>query len=283
VISKAFRMCNKVLGGIGLGIQRVGPDFINRPIGSAQTHELARRLADAFDQWKSNQDLFEDLRNFDSQAAVHQFYKAYLQSPFRTAFGGSRLNNLVLLYLFARSYRPTFIVDSGTFQGASAWALKMGAPEASVVSFDIDLSRMMSETPGVTYVESDWASFDFATFDLSRSVAFFDDHIDQVRRLKESAANNIKVLILDDDLEVGAFAGMAHGGMSIPKIEFVFDPFIASLKEINWFDGKKEKSWPVDHQYLAEARGLINKYSRFPNTSAHTGIWQLPYSLLTLR
>ncbi|WP_420137308.1 hypothetical protein [Sphingomonas sp.] len=245
--------------------------------------ELTKRLAAAFDKWKQSQTLFPQLAEFDTHRAVATFYEAYLGSPFRTRAGGSRLNNLLLLYLVARSYEPTTIIDSGTFQGASAWALKLGAPRARVISFDIDLSRLISRTDRVEYVGHDWTTFDLSECDMSKSLAFFDDHIDQVRRLEESVDRDVKAIIFDDDLTIGAFSEMAHGGMSIPKIEWVFDPFVASQDKISWFDGKAEQSWKVDHKRLEAARDAIEGYDRLPNTGPLTGISHLPYSILTLK
>ena len=283
MLTSAFRLTNKILGQIGLGIQRVGPDFSARLVDGPYVTEMCRRLGAAFDSWKSNQTLFESFAEFDTAAAVEQFYNAYLDSPFRTRQGGSRFNNMVLLYLMARSIEPTTIIDSGSFQGASAWALAQGAPKATTVSFDIDMSRMLFAHPDVKFVEADWTTYDWSSVDMSNALAYFDDHIDQVRRTLESSKAGVKVILFDDDLSLTAFPEMAHGGMAIPKIEFVFDPFLAGQDAISWLEGDRERRWKVDHDYLKAAREVIESTDRLPDTSVITGIHQLPYSVVKLR
>ncbi|WP_162875469.1 hypothetical protein [Sphingomonas crusticola] len=283
MLTSAFRLTNKILGQVGLGIQRVGPDFTARLADGPYITEMCRRIAARFEDWKGSQTLFESLAEFDTAAAVEQFYNAYLNSPFRTRQGGSRFNNMVLLFLMARSIEPTAIIDSGSFQGASAWALAQGAPKATTISFDIDMSRVLFAHPGVQFVEADWTTYDWATVDMSNALAYFDDHIDQVRRTLESSKAGVNVILFDDDLSLTAFPEMAHGGMAIPKIEFVFDAFLAGQGAISWLEGGRERRWEVDQDYLQAAREVIDSKDRLPDTSAITGIHQLPYSVVKLK
>ena len=126
--------------------------------------------------------------------------------------------------------QPDLVIDSGTFRGASAWAFS--ATGAKVHSFDIDLSRLARTSDHVTYSQRDWTQFDWKDFDFSRTLIYFDDHLDQVRRLIEAAQRGIPLAIFDDDLPVTSVAPMAHGGAALPKIEFVLDDGLRAWRKI---------------------------------------------------
>jgi hypothetical protein len=203
--------------------------------------------------------------------------------PYRERGGGSRFNNLSWLYLIAKAMQPTVVIDSGTFKGASAWALSCAVPEARIYSFDIDLSRIAYRADGVTYLQSDWTGFDWSGIDLTNSLIYFDDHLDQARRLIEASTHGIPVAVFDDDFPVTSFAEMAHDGNSLPKIEFVLDDKLRECREISWVDRRGRHSFPIQPEYLDKARALIAGTDRLPNTSLITGIHQTPYRIVTLR
>jgi hypothetical protein len=75
---------------------------------------------------------------------------------------------------------------------------------------------------------------------------------------------------------------MAHGGFSLPKIEFVLDQRLQTQQEITWTSGGKHHAWPIDQTRLTEAAQLIKATDRVVNISAITGIWQTPYRIVAV-
>lgn len=283
MLRTAFRALNRMLSVLDMRLERgAGLDFDNRLSGGA-ADEMIRRLAADYDRWAVQQDVFDNLIPFDTAASIEVFYGAYLSSPFRSKSGGSRFNNQMYLHLIAKGLQPAFIIDSGTYQGASAWALASGAPDARVISFDIDLSRLLHRLPNVEYIENDWTTYDLGTLQAGRSLCYFDDHLDQVRRLLEASERGISFAIFDDDFPLTSFAAMAHGGSALPKIEFALDPYFSTIQSVEWVEGGVTRSWTVDKQYLARARGAISRSDRLPNTSLTTGIHQTPYRVVSVR
>lgn len=274
----AYRSTNALLGKLGLELSPVGRDFDARLESPWARERMFRRLAEAFDGWLSGQRLFEAER-FDLAAGIASFYDEYLHSPFRGRGGGSRFNNLLWLYVIARSYRPTVIVDSGSYFGASAWALRAGSA-APLYSFDIDLSRLKRRVDA-TYVEADWSTFRF-TEDVSRGLCYFDDHVDQARRLLEANAAGFGLALFDDDFPVTGCIEMAHGGFAFPKVEFVLDDELSDQASLDWSVHGRRHSWPIDGAYLQRARAAIAATERLPNTSVITGIHQTPYRVVRL-
>jgi hypothetical protein len=278
-----FRALNRALGRFDLKLDKIGRDFDARLDQPEQLARIFRGIGCVADQWFSEQKLFPVRNQFSSADLLSAFYHEFLASPFRTKFGGSRFNNLVWLHLIAKAMNPSIVIDSGTFMGASAWAFSLAVPEAVVLSFDIDLSRITHRAKGVRFVEYDWTKYDWRLMDLADALIYFDDHLDQARRLIEASEHGIGLAIFDDDFPVTSFAGMANGGSALPKIEFILDDDLRTQSEISWIDRGVRYSVPIKHDYWDRARSLIAETERLPDTSSITGIHQTPYRVVKVR
>ncbi|MBX9745646.1 MAG: hypothetical protein K2X34_02010 [Hyphomonadaceae bacterium] len=241
---------------------------------------MVEELAAGFERWIRAQTLFTPAPMSALTELVDRFYHDWLQSPFRSPTGGSRLNNLLWLCLLARAYEPKVIIDSGAFQGASAWALALGAPAARVYSFDIDLSQLKRRTSGVRYIEEDWIRFDPDWQPGDRVLAYFDDHVDQARRLIEAADRGVGLLIFDDDYPLTSFHQMAPSPNVLPKIEFLLSPHLKDLQTLQWRYGGKLHTWTAEGALLENARRRIKATERLPFTGLTTNIMQTPYRLV---
>lgn len=279
---KILRTANRVLSPFALRLTAVDEDFHYRPAGYA-LDRMASDLAECFATWADAQSVFPIDASRCGSDTVRDFFDAYVGSRFRLNAGGSRFNNLLWLHLIARSMRPSLVVDSGTFTGASAWSLALGAPDASVFSFDIDMSRLRHRDPRVKYYCMDWMQSDWRRVPTGEALCFFDDHVDQARRLTEAHARGLRYLVFDDDFPCTSFAPMAHGGSALPKISFVLDSELDRVDRLEWRCGKSQAAWAVSHARIAEARALIECTARLPNTSLITGIHQTPFRLVRLK
>ena len=273
------RAVDSVLRPVGLELTRPARDFDCRPTGHALSRMFGE-LADAFDAWSMATRIWPLTLELDTRAAVARFYEAYLGSPFRDQAGGSRFNNLLWLHLLARASQPSVVIDSGTYRGASAWAFASAVPGCPVLSFDLDLGPLLLRTPGVTYLQHDWTKHDFEGHDLSRAVAYFDDHVSQGLRLVQAADRGVERVVFDDDFPITSFAAMAHDGAALPKIEFLLDGSLADVSELTWISRGRELRWPLDHGLMARLRRRIVATERLPNTSLVTGVHQTPYRLV---
>jgi len=279
----AAQAANRVLAGANLVLARRELDFEDRLDSPRHLDAMFRALAATLEPWLAHQSVMQATARFDLVPEIADFYADYLRTPFREKGGGSRFNNLLCLNLIAKLTAPPLIIDSGTYTGASAWALSRGAPAARVLSFDIDLSHVALRAPGVRYIESDWTSAEFPGGEARAGFCYFDDHVDQARRLIEAAERGFGLAIFDDDFALGAFPAMARDASVLPKIEMVLDPSLEDGEEIVWLSRGVRRSWRVDAAYLARARAHVAAADRMPNTSLVTGIHQTPYRLVALR
>ncbi|MDB5557329.1 MAG: hypothetical protein JWQ36_263 [Enterovirga sp.] len=278
-----FRGVNRCLAPLGLTLDRVSRDFDARLDDPGQLLRMHRAFGQAWAEWGAGQSVLPLRAEIDAEREAAVFYEAYLVSPYRGQSGGSRYNNLLLLFLIGKAVAPRLIMDSGTYMGASAWALRLSSPHARLLSFDLDLSRLRLRMPGVEYVETDWTAFDWSGLPTAEGLCYFDDHVDQARRLLEAAERGFPLAIFDDDFPVTSFAPMAGNGNALPKIEFVLDDELRQDREVTWVDQGVRRSWRVDPAYLDRARQVIGDTDRLPNTSHITGIHQTPYRLVAIR
>jgi hypothetical protein len=277
-------IAKSLLYPFGLELSKVSLDFDAQLESPKHLHFMFEGLAEPIEQWLHTQKLFTlTSRTTLVMSDIERFYYEYLGSPFRVQVTASRFNNLLWLYLLSRALRPTVIIDSGTYMGASAWALSLGSPDSPQYSFDIDLSRLKLRRPGVQYIQADWTTFDMKTCDVSRGLCYFDDHVDQIGRLIQASDRGVPLAIFDDDFPVTSFAAMAHGGSALPKIEFALDDRLRDQEVISWFDRKRRCYWQVDRSYLDMGRSVIRATERLPDTSLITGIQQTPYRVVALK
>jgi hypothetical protein len=273
------RTANNLLSRIGLEVVPISIDLgcILAP-GKRLDHMFSTTTA-LVRSWLSSQKLYEPRMVFDVEQEVRGFFHDYMRSPFRNPRGGSRMGNLLCLNLIAKSLSPDLIVDSGTFTGASAWALARGNPRAHLLSFDPDLSRLKLRVPHVEYVGYDWSKYDPTIFVGRTTLCYFDDHIDQWRRLEEAFDRRVSVAVLDDDYTVYQCPPMAHGGASLPKASFLFDDSLKDGEVIEWYEGQYKYDWTVHRPALERVKAMIRCYERLPNVGFPFGIEQIPYSV----
>lgn len=277
-----YRSINKTLSSFNLSLMVTHAAFDSRVTSPSQLERMFGAIAEPCSLWLKTQTIFRVQQQLDVAGEIRQFYQHYLESSFRESAGGSGFNNLLWLYLVAKARVPSLIIDSGTFKGASAWALQLACPSAILLSFDIDLSMLHKRIGGVRYIEKDWSSFDFSPFDTKDALVYFDDHVDQAKRLIEAHERAIPLALFDDDYSVFTFAAAANGGFSLPKVEFVTDQSLRKEESLEWVENGKAKSWLVDVDYLDRAASTIKQVDRLPDTSTIAGYNQLPYRIVRL-
>ncbi|XP_028106432.1 uncharacterized protein LOC114305528 [Camellia sinensis] len=124
------------------------------------------------------------------------------------------------LWFIARWLKPDLMIESGAFKGHSTWVLRQAMPDKPIVS----LSPRHPEKylkKGPAYVDGnctyfagknfvDFGSLDWQSVikkhgieDLNRVLVFFDDHQNELKRLKQALKAGFRHLVFEDNYDTG--------------------------------------------------------------------------------
>ncbi|KAL7152454.1 hypothetical protein ABFS83_04G098200 [Erythranthe nasuta] len=161
-------------------------------------------------EWTS-QDLVEGLE---------EFVPIYETRPIKNNMYGMGFDHSFGLWFITRWLKPDLMIESGAFKGHSTWVLRQAMPDTPIVS----LSPRHPEKylkKGPAYVDGNCTYFagkDFLDFgsmdwgkvmkkhrieDQSRVLVFFDDHQNELKRLKQALKAGFKHLVFEDNYDTG--------------------------------------------------------------------------------
>ena len=132
---------------------------------------------------------------------IDEFVDVVNRFPGDTAKGG--ISNIEAFWLFfmVRSIKPRQIIESGTFYGYSLHFLVEAAPAGcNILAFDPDMSHA-PDYANAYQLKCDWMQWlDLGNPDGSEgTLIFFDDHIDQDRRLREATERGQQHIFFHDN------------------------------------------------------------------------------------
>ncbi|RQW62315.1 hypothetical protein [Vibrio viridaestus] len=135
--------------------------------------------------------------------------------------GGMGYNNGLIFFILVSYFSPKSVIESGVWRGYTTLLLDGSTPsDCQLYCFDINLRNTEYRSTKAKYFESDINNIDnilFENFDF----AFFDDHVSHYDRLCFCLKNNIKVVIMDDDVSIEQVH--SDGWPPIPTAAMVFD------------------------------------------------------------
>lgn len=281
LLGRLFHMGDKCLYPFGLQLALHEKDFDDRLLSQPHIDLMLRRTSEEIELWL--QHCILPVKSFPLSGLVHSFYEDYLNSRYRMPIGGGRFNSLLWLHVLSHALKPSVIVDSGTYLGASAWALSR-KNASRVLSFDIQRWPLASEVPIVDYHLKDWAEHDLSSFATENGLCFFDDHVDQIRRVLEAHARGFRWLIFDDCAPFTNIPLRCKDATPLPKLDFIYDDDLQDGKEIVWARRGRQQRYKVDRAYLDKAKVVIAKMQTLPDLEPFTGARsQTPYKLVLLK
>lgn len=156
----------------------------------------------------------------DLLKAVEEFVPIYETRPIKNNMYGMGFDHSFGLWFIARWLKPDLMIESGAFKGHSTWVLRQAMPYTPIIS----LSPRHPEKylkKGPAYVDANCTYFagkDFVDFgsvawknvmkehgvdDLSRVLVFFDDHQNELKRIKQALKAGFRHLVFEDNYDTG--------------------------------------------------------------------------------
>lgn len=156
----------------------------------------------------------------DLLKGLEEFVPIYETRPIKNNMYGMGFDHSFGLWFITRWLKPDLMIESGAFKGHSTWVLRQAMPDKPIVS----LSPRHPEKylkKGPAYVDGNCtylAGKEFVDFgslkwgsvmkkhgitDLSRVLVFFDDHQNELKRLKQALKAGFRHLVFEDNYDTG--------------------------------------------------------------------------------
>jgi hypothetical protein len=199
---------------------------------------------------------------------VRHFFALYEERPVADNTGGSGVNDSLALFLVATLAAPRLIVESGVHKGHGTWLLRRACPEAAIHAFDIDLSGLVHRDPAARYHQGDWSSVALGPVDGAAGLAFFDDHVNQCRRVREAYERGFRLLVFDDNFPADQL--YATGVPPVPTLAMLLDPELAPGTELAWLRRGKPRTYTYAAEDTYGAAGLVERVVALPDLAPAT-------------
>jgi hypothetical protein len=141
--------------------------------------------------------------NDEIKQYLEEFFRIYTSSPIRNNDGGMKFPQAFGLYYFLRKINPSFVVESGIWKGFSTWLIEQACPNAKVCSIDLNLDSRQYISKAIDYSCIDFRFHNFRDFDPSKTLCFFDDHVNAFDRIVQSRFFGFRWLVFEDNYPIG--------------------------------------------------------------------------------
>ena len=245
------------------------PEMVDGPVGPRQVARLAAAMTGVVAGWLAANPWMPIPSPGFAGPAVRRFLRVYPGRPIADNASGSRFNSCAWLFVLARLFGPQLIVESGTHRGQSAWLFRQAAPDARILTFDITHEALAHRIDDVDYHLGDWSGADLPPVAAGSAVAFFDDHVDQARRVCEAWARGFRWLIFDDNLPSHLL--FVTGRPPAPTITMLYESTWRDGERLAWTRHGRLRTIDMDLAACQRARGLIADWSIVPDLGPVTG------------
>lgn len=258
------RVLGPLFTRLGYDLLPAVPEWEHRPLSRREVDRLVRGAAHhiAVDLEAAGLPVPADM-----EGLVRSFYDEIRSCPVRQKHGGNGFNGALELFVVARVLQPDVIIESGVFRGLTTWVLRKACPEARIFCFDAVFSNLQHRDPSAIYYEADWSGFDFGGIDLSPALAFFDDHIDQARRIIEAEKRGLRHLVFDDN--TAAHRIHSHGGPAYPTVDMVLDDI--PTEPVRWLRNGREFVYEADPSVVEAVRARVETVRHIDDLHGVTG------------
>lgn len=257
-------------------------DAADGPLGARQRARLAAGIGGEIAGWLADNPWVPAGGTRGVAPLVRAFLRTYDERPIIDNAGGSRFNSSTWLFVLTRLLAPRLIVESGTHRGHSAWLFRRAAPAARLVTFDISHEALEDRVDDIDYRLGDWSASELRAGEADHALVFFDDHVDQARRVREAWERGFRWLIFDDNLPAQAL--FATGRPPASTISMLYDPTLRHGEVLTWTRRGRARRFRFDRESADAARRLIARWSILPDLRPVTGFRpQLGLTVVRLR
>ncbi|KAK8274427.1 hypothetical protein V6Z11_D10G073000 [Gossypium hirsutum] len=151
---------------------------------------------------------------------LEEFVPIYETRPIKNNLYGMGFDHSFGLWFITRWLKPDIMIESGAFKGHSTWVLRQAMPNTPIISLTPRHPEKYLKK-GPAYVDGNCTYFagknfvDFGSVDwekvlkihgisdFSRVLVFFDDHQNELKRLKQALKAGFHHLVFEDNYDTG--------------------------------------------------------------------------------
>ena len=139
----------------------------------------------------------------DLKDSIPAFCEIYKNRPIKNNDGGMKTPHAFAVWFVLRFLKPECIIESGIFKGQGTWLFEKASPHSKIYSIDIDLSKRDYISKTVTYFSKDFAFLNWEQINKEKTLVFFDDHQNAMKRIKFCKKEGFKAIIFEDNYPTG--------------------------------------------------------------------------------
>lgn len=178
-------------------------------------------------------------------------------------------NGTIWLFLLARLLNPKVIVESGVYHGSSLFTLGNAAPHTKIFAFDLNFAPLLSRLNGVDYRQHDWGT-DNVRAESSSDLCFFDDHINNCMRIRQSYDRGFRHVVVDNSPDVGEIHQFRYP--AVPTMSMIENDKWAEGDTIEWNWNGRRLRYTFRIADTFGVKDLIEGVYRFPSLKRWTGM-----------
>lgn len=259
---------NKLINPLGFEFRRFRYEADSYPLSSQLVERQIVRIKKSLGSFFPRLPSF--LRSDDElEASIREYFNVFRKCPVHQSTGGSGFNAGLVIFVAARLLGPELIIESGTFKGFSSWVLRQACPDAEMHCFDISFAELAYRDPHIKYHEHDWRVGERIVPGNRLSICFFDDHVNQGKRILEAHELGFKVLIFDDNLP----AHLLHrdGTPPVPTLDMLLKDKLEDGERLEWVSAHAPWRYTHDASFAREVGERIEYSSHAPDLYDDTG------------
>jgi hypothetical protein len=204
-----------------------------------------------------------------SMTDLEDYFRAMTNNRAFGIRGTTPGNGTIWLFLLARMLNPSVIVESGVYHGSSLFTFKRAVPSAKMFAFDVNFTTLLSRLDGVDYRQHDWGT-DNVRAQSPSDLCFFDDHINNCMRIRQSYDRGFRHVVVDDSPDLGEIHQFRYP--AVPTMSMIENDKWTEGDTIEWNWNGRRLRYTFRIADTFGAKNLIEGVYRFPSLKRWTGM-----------
>ncbi|KAH9300811.1 hypothetical protein KI387_012394 [Taxus chinensis] len=151
---------------------------------------------------------------------LKEFVPIYHNRPIKNNMFGMGFDHSFGLWFITRWLKPDLMIESGAFKGHSTWVLRQAMPDKPIISITprhpekylkkgpayVDPNcRYYAQKQFIDFGSIPWKTImeEYGILDQSNVVVFFDDHQNELKRLKQALKAGFRHMVFEDNYDTG--------------------------------------------------------------------------------